>query len=571
MGNRVFEISSLRSRASVEGPERAPHRSMYKAMGLKDEDLAKPLIGVANTWNEATPCNLHLDRLADQAKEGVKNAGGTPREFVAIAVSDAIAMGHEGMKASLISREVIADSFELMAFAHKYDGLVTIAGCDKSLPGSIMALARCNVPGIFVYGGTIMPGHYEGKDVTIQDVFEAVGCYEAGTMTLQQLKAIEDTACPGAGSCAGMYTANTMASISEALGIALPGSASPPALDARRDEVCYRTGEAVLTLLERGIRPCDILTFEAFENAIAVLQSTAGSTNAVLHLLAIAREAGVKLKLDDFERIRKRTPHIADMRPGGRYVMLDLDKIGGVPVIMKKLLKVGLFNGGALTVTGKTMAQNLEEFQADGGEIVRSVESPIEAQGSIVILRGNLAPDGAVVKVAGVKKLKATGRAKVFDSEEEAFAAISQRRIKPGDVVVIRYEGPRGGPGMREMLGVTSAIVGEGLGEDVGLITDGRFSGATHGLMVGHVAPEAAVGGPIGLLRDGDEVRIDAIKRRLDVLIPQAELRRRRAKWKRPKPRYRWGALAKYASLVGSAAEGAVCAPAQTDLRSGKR
>jgi len=561
MSNPVFEVSRLPSRLAVEGPERAPHRSMYKAMGLKDEDLSKPFIGVANTWNEATPCNLHLDRLADRAKEGVRNAGGTPREFVAISVSDAIAMGHEGMKASLISREVIADSIELMAFAHKYDALVTIAGCDKSLPGSIMALARYNVPGIFVYGGTIMPGKYEGRDLTIQDVFEAVGSYEAGTMTLQQLKAIEDSACPGPGSCAGMYTANTMASVSEALGIALPGSASPPAMDPRRDEVCYRTGEAAMNLLQLGIKPRDILTFEAFENAIAILNALGGSTNAVLHLLAIAREARVKLRLEDFERVRKRTPHIADLRPGGRYVMLDLDRIGGVPMVMKKLLNAGLFNGDALTVTGKSMAENLKEFNGTGEPVISPVDKPVSRQGTIVILRGSLAPDGAVVKTSGVEKLKMTGPAKVFDSEEEAFAAVAGKGIRAGDVVVVRYEGPRGGPGMREMLALTAAIVGEGLGRDVGLMTDGRFSGATHGLMVGHVAPEAAVGGPIALLRNGDQVTIDAEKRRLDVHLTKSELAERRARWKAPKPRYSWGVLAKYASLVSSAAEGAVCVP----------
>lgn len=554
----------LRSRKVIEGPERAPHRAMYKAMGLTDEDLIKPLIAVSNTCNEATPCNLHLGRLATRAKEGVVAAGGTPREFTTIAVSDGIAMGHEGMKASLISREVIADSIELMVHAHQYDGLVGIAGCDKSLPGTMMAMARMNIQSVFVYGGTIMPGSYQGKDITIQDVFEAVGSYASGQLSLEQLKQIENYACPGAGSCAGMYTANTMASISEALGIALPGSASPPAEDMRRSDICFETGKAVMNLLENGIRPRDIMTFKAFENAITILNAIGGSTNAVLHLLAIAREARVKLKYNDFERIRKKTPHIADMRPGGFYVMLDLDKIGGVPLLMSKLLEKGLLHGDVLTATGKTLQENLASMKftvPEGQKVLKPFESPIHRTGTLKILKGSLAPDGAVVKIASVQNLRFEGKAKVFNREEDAFDSISKGMIKEGDVVVIRYEGPKGGPGMREMLAVTAAMVGQGLGEKVALITDGRFSGATRGLMIGHVAPEAAVGGPIALLKNGDVISIDADKGRLDGKLTKKELIARQKRWKPIKPRYSWGVMAKYASLVGSAAEGAVTAP----------
>jgi len=554
----------LRSRNAIEGPERAPHRAMYKAMGLTDEDLSKPLIAVSNTCNEATPCNLHLGRLAARAKDGVKAAGGTPREFTTIAVSDGISMGHEGMKASLISREVIADSIELMVHAHQYDGLVGVAGCDKSLPGTMMAMVRMNLPSVFVYGGTIMPGHYQGKDLTIQDVFEAVGSYASGQLSLEQLKNIENYACPGAGSCAGMYTANTMASISEAIGIALPGSASPPAEDNRRSDVCFETGRAVMNLLENGINPRDIITFEAFENAITMLNAIGGSTNAVLHLLAIAREARVKLTYNDFERIRKKTPHIADVRPGGFYVMLDLDRIGGVPLMMSKLLEKGLLHGDVLTATGRTLKENLANVRfsvpADQ-KVLKPIEHPIHKTGTLMILRGTLAPDGAVVKIASVQNLRFEGKVKVFNREEDAFDAISKGKIREGDVVVIRYEGPKGGPGMREMLAVTAAIVGQGLGEKVALITDGRFSGATRGLMIGHVAPEAAVGGPIGLLKSGDVISIDADKGRLDVKLSKKELAARQKRWKPMKPRYTWGVMAKYASIVGSAAEGAVTTP----------
>ncbi len=554
---------SYRSDAVKTGPQWAPHRSMYRAMGLKDEDIYRPFVGVASSWNEATPCNLHLDRLARAAKEGVRAAGGTPREFVTIAVSDGIAMGHQGMKASLVSREVIADSVELMMHAHQYDALVAIAGCDKSLPGMAMAMARLNVPAVFVYGGTIMPGRYRGRDVTIQDVFEAVGAYAAGQISDRDLYELECSACPTEGSCAGMYTANTMAAAMEALGIALPGSASPPAPSRERDEVARQSGQAVMRLLEMEIRPRDILTRNAFLNAIAVDAAVGGSTNAVLHLLAIAREAGVELSLDDFDRVARRTPHIADMRPGGRYVMLDLHRVGGIPRVMKALLEAGLIDGDCLTVTGRTVRENLSDFPLPDvqQDVVRPVDDPLSPSGTICILRGNLAPEGAVVKTAGVRHLVHTGPARVFDSEEDAFAAISQRRIQPGDVVVIRYEGPRGGPGMREMLAVTAALVGQGLGEQVALITDGRFSGATRGLMVGHVAPEAMAGGPIALLRDGDEVTIDVPNRLIEARVPPEEMARRREAWRPPAPRYPWGALAKYATLVGSAAQGAVCPP----------
>jgi len=556
-----MEISS---RNVVVGPSRAPHRAMYKAMGLKDEDFGKPFIGVSHTGNEATPCNIHLGRLAQKAKDGVSDSGGTPREFATIAVSDGIAMGHEGMKASLVSREIIADSIEIMVRAHQYDGLVGIAGCDKSLPGTMMGMARLNLPSVFVYGGTIMPGIYEGKQVTVQDVYEAVGSYEAGQLTLEALKNLENVACPNAGSCGGMYTANTMASISEAIGIALPGSASPPAEDPRREKMVYDSGRAVLNLLEHGIRPKDIFTFEAFENAITVANAIGGSTNAVLHLLALSREIGVQLTLEDFERIRKKTPHIADMRPGGFYVMLDLDKIGGIPILMKSLAKKNLLNENVMTATGKTLKQNLASitlsFNADQ-KVLKPIESPIHETGTLEILRGSLAPDGAVVKVAGVHAKEFRGKAKVFDREEEAFDAISKREIKEKDVVIIRYEGPKGGPGMREMLGVTAALVGQKLGEKVALVTDGRFSGATRGLMIGHVSPEAAVGGNIALVKEGDEIIINIEKNTLDMIVSESELAQRRKEWKPRKPNYETGALAKYASLVGSASEGAITSP----------
>jgi dihydroxy-acid dehydratase len=556
-------IMELESRKTLEGPERAPHRAMYKAMGLTDQDLDRPLIGVSSTCNEATPCNIHLGRLAQSAKLGVKDAGCTPREFTAIAVSDGIAMGHEGMKASLVSREIIADSIEIMVRAHQYDGLVGISGCDKSLPGTLMGMGRLNRPSIFVYGGTIMPGLWNGKQVTVQDVYEAVGAYDAGKMTLQELTSLENVACPSAGSCAGMYTANTMASISEALGMSILGSASAPAESERRLEICYNTGRAIMRLLESNIRPRDIMTFEAFENAIMIANAIGGSTNAVLHLLAIAREVGVKLRLSDFERIRKRTPHIADMRPGGMYIMADLDKVGGVPVILSSLLKKGLLNGNVMTVSGRTMKKDLDSvkfnFQSDN-RVIRHLDNPIKREGTLKVLKGTLAPEGAIMKLAGVQSKNFVGRAKVFDTEEEAFEAVSKRRIAEGDILVIRYEGPKGGPGMREMLAVTAAVVGQGLGEKVAMVTDGRFSGATRGFMIGHVAPEAMVGGPIALVREDDQIMIDMQKSRIDLMVSEGELRKRIKKWKPIKPRYTTGALAKYALLVESASEGAVMA-----------
>jgi dihydroxy-acid dehydratase len=553
----------LESRKTLEGPERAPHRAMYKAMGLTDRDLDRPLVGVSSTCNEATPCNIHLGRLAQSAKLGVKDAGCTPREFTAIAVSDGIAMGHEGMKASLVSREIIADSIEVMVRAHQYDGLVGISGCDKSLPGTLMGMGRLNRPSIFVYGGTIMPGLWNGKQVTVQDVYEAVGAYDAGKMTLQELTSLENVACPSAGSCAGMYTANTMASISEALGMSVLGSASAPAESKRRLEICYNTGRAIMRLLESNIRPRDIMTFEAFENAIMIANAIGGSTNAVLHLLAIAREVGVKLRLSDFERIRKRTPHIADMRPGGMYIMADLDKVGGVPVILSNLLKKGLLNGNVMTVSGRTMKKDLDSvkfnFKSDN-RVIRHLDNPIKHEGTLKVLKGTLAPEGAIMKLAGVQSKKFVGRAKVFDTEEEAFEAVSKRRIAEGDILVIRYEGPKGGPGMREMLAVTAAVVGQGLGEKVAMVTDGRFSGATRGFMIGHVAPEAMVGGPIALVMEDDKIMIDMQKSRIDLMVSEDELRKRLKKWKPIKPRYTTGALAKYALLVESASEGAVLA-----------
>ncbi|HLI25503.1 MAG TPA: dihydroxy-acid dehydratase [Chloroflexota bacterium] len=553
----------LPSHEVTRGIERAPHRAFLRAMGLDDEDLQRPFVGVASSWNEATPCNLVLNRQAQAAKRGVEQGGGTPREFVTIAVSDGIGMGHEGMKASLVSREVIADSVELMVRAHCYDAIVALAGCDKSLPGMMMAMARLNLPSVFLYGGTILPGRFRGRAVTIQDVYEAVGAVSAGRMSEADLYELECSACPGAGSCGGQFTANTMACVAEAIGLALPGSSSPPAEDTSRDRFAEEAGRQVMRLLEMNLRPRDILTPKAFENAIAVVAATGGSTNAALHLPALAHEAGVRLTLDDIERVAERTPHIADLVPGGRFMMLDLHQIGGVPVLLKVLLDAGLLHGDCLTVTGRTLAENLAQVPPPpaGQEVLRPVDTPLRKTGGLRILRGNLAPEGAVIKVAGVKKLYHRGPARVFDSEQEAFAAVEQRRIRPGDVVVIRYEGPKGGPGMREMLSTTAALVGQGLGEECALITDGRFSGATKGLMIGHVGPEAQVGGPIALLRDGDIVVIDAERGRLDVELDDAELQRRRGAWTPPPPRYSGGALYKYAQLVGPACEGAVTGP----------
>ena len=552
-----MEISS---RNVVEGTARSPHRAMYKAMGLTDNDLSKQFIGVCHTGNEATPCNVHLPQLALEAKRGVSDGGATPREFSTIAVSDGIAMGHEGMKSSLVSREVIADSIELMVRAHQYDALVGIAGCDKSLPGTMMAMARLNIPSVFVYGGTIKPGMLDGKELTVVDVYEAVGAYDAGKLSLEDLKNIENVACPNAGSCGGMFTANTMASISEAIGLALPGSASPPAEDDRRNTMVYDSGVACAKLLEMNIRPREILTFEAFENAIMMLNSVGGSTNGILHLLALANEVNIDLTYDDFERIRKKTPHLADMKPGGNYVMESLDKIGGIPFVLKKLLEKGLLHGDCMTVTGKTLKENLDAIKLPDKEqhVVRSIENPLHEVGTAVILKGSLAPEGGVIKTAGVEMTKFTGSAKVYDREEYAFDAVSKGEIDEGDVVVIRYEGPKGGPGMREMLATTAALVGQGLGKKVAMVTDGRFSGGTRGFMVGHVAPEAYVGGPIALVKNGDKITIDTETNALDIHVSEEELESRRKQWSKPEPNYKTGALAKFATLVGSAANGAV-------------
>jgi dihydroxy-acid dehydratase len=550
-----------RSWEVTEGPQRAPARAMLRSVGFSEEDFGKAQVGVASSWNEVTPCNYHLDKLAALAKEGVRQGGAVPLEFTTIAVSDGIAMGHEGMKASLMSRDLIADSVELVMHAERFDSLVGIAGCDKSEPGMLMAMARLNLPSVYLYGGTILPGTYKGRDITIQDVFEAVGAHAKGTLDDAELKDIERAACPTTGSCAGMYTANTMAAVGEAIGMSLPGSASPPAVDYRREVFARESGiRAAQLVAEGGPLPRDILTKEAFENAIAVVMAVAGSTNAVLHLLAIAREAHVDLRLDDFDRIGRAVPHLVDVRPAGRFVMSDIDRVGGIQAVIKELLGAGLLHGDALTVTGRSLADNIStmEVAAPDGEIVRAASEPIHPWGGLAILRGNLAPDGAVVKAAGAEGLVFEGTAKPFDSEKEAFDALTSGSIVPGDVMVIRYEGPKGSPGMPEMLAVTAAVAGAGLGKDVALITDGRFSGATKGFSVGHIAPEACVGGPIALVREGDRIRIDADARTLEMLVDEAELGRRRAEWRAPQPKYTQGALAKYARAVGSADHGAV-------------
>ena len=554
---------SISSRNVVQGTSRAPHRAMYKAMGLTDEDLEKLFVGVCHTGNESTPCNIHLPQLAQSAKQGVTDSGLTPRIFSTIAVSDGIAMGHEGMKSSLISREIIADSIEIMMRAHQYDGLVGIAGCDKSLPGTMMAMARLNLPSVFVYGGTIMPGILQDRELTIVDVYEAVGSFDSGKITLEELKDIENTACPAEGSCGGMFTANTMASISETIGLALPGSSSPPAQDDRRDKMVYESGLAVANLITKDIKPRDILSFEAFENAITILNAVGGSTNGILHLLALAHESGIELTYDDFERIRRKTPHLADMKPGGNYVMSSLDSIGGIPLVLKRLLSRGLIHGNCVTVTGKTIKENLESMsiQDVDTKVVRNIDSPLHPQGTAVILHGSLAPKGAVIKTAGVDMTEFTGSAVVFDREEFAFDAASKGEIKEGSVVVIRYEGPRGGPGMREMLATTAAIVGQGLGKKVAMVTDGRFSGGTRGFMVGHVSPEAFNGGPIALIKEGDKITINITNNSINLQVSQEELEERRKNWMCPKPNYTTGALAKYAALVNSADMGATTQP----------
>jgi dihydroxy-acid dehydratase len=543
----------------AEGADKTANRAMLRAMGLGDQDMQQPWVGVATVWSEATPCNVNLDEQGLVVAESIRNAGGTTRRFNTISVSDGIGMGHEGMKASLVSREVIADSVELMMRAHCYDALVGIAGCDKSLPGMLMAMARLNVPSVFLYGGTIMPGRYRDRDVTIQDAFEAAGAHAAGKITDQELHDIECAVCPGAGACGGQYTANTMACVAEALGMAVPGSSSPPAISSERTAYLQAIGPIMMQALNSGLLPSDILTRKAFENGIAIAAATGGSTNAALHLPAIAHELGIELTLEDVERISKRTPTLADLRPGGRFVMLDLHNVGGVPAVLKSMLDAGVLHGECLTITGKTLAETLEEITIPTGqEVVRTRANPVDTHGGFAIVRGNLAPDGGVVKTTGVKKLSHTGPAKIYDREEDAMAAVQGRHIVAGDVVVIRYEGPKGGPGMREMLGVTSAIVGQGLGYDVALLTDGRFSGATRGLMVGHVGPEAMVGGPIALLRNGDLVTVDAEHGVLSVDLSDEELDRRRTEWRAPTPHFTQGALAKYAKLVGPASAGAV-------------
>ncbi len=549
-----------RSHEVTDGMERAPARAMLRAIGMTDDDWDKPQIGVASSWNEVTPCNMPLDRLAKRSKEGVREAGGFPIEFVTIAVSDGISMGHEGMRGSLVSREIITDSIECVMHAERLDGMVTFAGCDKSLPGMLMAAARLNLPSVFLYGGSILPGRWRDQALDVVSVFEAVGACAAGTLSENELGEIERRACPTEGSCAGMFTANTMASAAEALGMCLPGSASAPAVDRRRDDFAFESGAAVVRLLELGVRPRQILTRDAFENAIAVVMALGGSTNAVLHLLAIANEARVELELDDFNRIGARVPHVADMKPHGRFHMFDLDRVGGVPVVLRELLDAGLLHGECLTVTGKTMAENLAELDppAPEGEVVRRLTTPIHAQGGIAVLRGSLAPNGSVVKVAGIDAPRFEGAARVFDGEDDAMTEILAGKIKPGDVVVIRYEGPKGGPGMREMLAVTGAMKGVGRGADAALVTDGRFSGGTHGFCVGHVAPEAVDGGPIALVRDGDRIVIDAAAHTIDLLVDGAELERRRHDWKLPEPRYTSGFLAKYARLAQGAERGAI-------------
>ena len=559
MSTQLLRRLKSRSHVVTDGPDRAGARAMLRATGLNDDDMNKPFVAVANLASDITPCNVHLSRLAQKTKDGIRAAGSVPFLFGTITVSDAISMGTEGMKGSLVSREVIADSIETVCFAESMDSLVVVGGCDKNMPGAVMAIARLDLPSIFFYGGTILPGRHQGRDVTIQDVYEAYGELTAGETSLDELIALERVACPGPGSCAALYTANTMASAIEALGLSLPGASSIPAVDSRIDDAAFDVGVALQHLLEEGITARHILTRKALENAITVVLAMGGSTNAVLHLLAIAHEAEVPLEIDDFDRLSRRTPYIGDLRPGGRFVMSDLDAVGGVPVVMKELLSAGLLHGDALTVTGRTVEENLSNVDvAPDGRVVHTVPNSRSPTGGLVILRGNLAPEGAVLKVAGSRYLSHEGPARVFDSEREAFQAVSEGRIGPGDVVVIRYEGPVGGPGMQEMLSVTAAIMGRGLGESVMLVTDGRFSGATHGPMIGHVAPEAAVGGPLALLHDGDVVTLDVEDRELAVRLSEAELAQRRAAWQPLPPRYTRGVLAKYARMVSSASVGAV-------------
>ncbi|GAC1309828.1 MAG: dihydroxy-acid dehydratase [Vulcanimicrobiaceae bacterium] len=543
----------------TNGRDRAGARAMYKAVGFSDEDLRKPIIGIANTWIETMPCNLNLRGLAEHVKRGVRDAGGTPMEFNTIAISDGITMGTEGMKASLVSREVIADSIELVGRGHMFDAIVALTACDKTTPGAAMALVRLNVPSLVLYGGSIAPGKLDGRDLTIVDVYEAIGAHAAGKIDDAQLQAIEDHACPGAGACGGQYTANTMATIMEFIGLSPVGSASPGAIDPRKERKGYEAGLLVMDLLRRGVRPRDLLTRDAFENAIASAAGTGGSTNSVLHLLALAREAGVPLAIDDFDTISRRTPIVADLRPGGKYVALDVDRAGGIQLIAKRMIEANLLHAGTQTVTGRTLGEEVASaVETPGQVVITTADKPFSPTGGLVILRGNLAPDGAVVKMAGHERPYHRGPARLYDREEEAMHAIESGAIVAGDVVIIRYEGPRGGPGMREMLGITGAIVGAGLGETVALVTDGRFSGGTRGLMIGHVAPEAAMGGPIAALRDGDIVVIDIANRRLDTEVAAGELAARLGTWSAPAPHYTSGVFAKYAALVSSAADGAI-------------
>ena len=548
-----------RSRAITEGPDRAPARAMLKAVGFTDEDIARPLVGIANTWIEVMPCNYHLRRLAAKVKEGVRAAGGTPIEFNTVSVSDGISMGAEGMKASLVSREVIADSIELVARGHHFDAVVALSGCDKTNPGTVMALARLDVPSLVIYGGSIQPGRFQGRDVTIQDVFEAVGAQAAGKMTMEELRELEGSACPGAGACGGQFTANTMATALDLLGISPMGLGEVPAMDSQKDEAAFQAGQIVMDLLRRDLRPSQIITRGALENAIASIAATGGSTNGVLHLLAIAQEMDVPLAIEDFDSISSRVPVLCDLKPGGRFVATDLHRAGGVRLVASRLFEAGLLNADERTVTGRTIGEEAKSaVETPGQEVVRPISNPIKPTGGLVILKGNLAPEGCVLKAAGHKRMTHQGPARVFDREEDAFAAVQKREISKGDVVVIRYEGPKGGPGMREMLGVTAAIVGAGLGDSVALLTDGRFSGATHGLMAGHVAPEAAVGGPIAALRNGDTITFDVAARKLSVELSDKELKDRLSQWKPPPARYTTGVMAKYARLVSSASEGAV-------------
>src|ERR1044071_3741224 len=548
-----------RSSAVTDGPDRAPSRAMLKAVGFTDEDLARPIVGVANTWIEIGPCNFHLRQLAAKVKDGIRAAGGTPMEFNTVSISDGISMGVEGMKCSLISREVIADSIELVARGNHFDALVCLSGCDKTNPGVVMALARLDIPGLALYGGSIAPGHLGDRDLTIQDVFEAVGAYGSGRINAEQFMAVENAACPGAGACGGQFTANTMSTVLEFLGISPMGSNGIPATVAEKDDAAFNAGKLVMDLLKAYLRPSRIITRKSIENAIASVAATGGSTNAVFHLLAIAREAGVEMTIDDFDRISERTPLIADLKPGGRFVANDLYRAGGIQLVAKRLIEAGLIHGDTITVLGKTLAEAAQmTSEPPGQEVVRLMSQPLKQTGGLVILKGNLAPEGCVVKVAGHERMIHKGPARVFDREEDAFQAVQAGKVKDNDVVVIRYEGPKGGPGMREMLGVTAALVGAGLGDSVALLTDGRFSGATHGLMAGHVAPEAAHGGPIAAVRDGDCIVFDIIARRLDLDITEQELKARLSQWKAPEPRYKTGVMAKYAKLVSSASEGGV-------------